>query len=326
MKTLELEQNLQGDMKLMKCNWLDNIDVSNLANKKILIAGGTGFIGKRLVEILESCNAKVCVISRKKHIDSSNTKYIVGDLTDYEKLKSLQTENFDISVYMAANIPLAGQKKETYYEAKKTTLDPFLNFCDIFLPKTKKFIYISSIDVLGACEIKNYSEGTAINNPTPYGIAKYCGEFYTKLMCDQLSINYTILRFSQVYGPNEPIVRIIPIIKDSLIKGKEFNLFTHGTETRKFLYVDDATQAIIRCALSDVQGVFNIAGKDETSILTLIDEMEKVFNKKLKLNLLKQVEGKSNVPSIDKAVKLLKYEPYFDITTGLKEIKECENI
>lgn len=309
----------------MKCEWLSDIDTKNLREKTFLIAGGTGFIGTRCVELLEKIGCKITVLTRNLKNNTDNIFYKKADLTDLESLKNLNIDEvFDYAIYMAANIPLAGAKKETYLEAKKTTLDPFVNFCDAFLGKIKSFVYISSIDVMGSYEKPYYTEDDSINNPTPYGLAKFCGEFYTEVMCKNHNIPYTILRFSQVYGPNEPIVRIIPILKNSLLNNKEFNLYTYGDEKRRFLFIDDAVQAILRACIIKEQGIFNIAGKDEVSMQELISIMEEVFDKKLDLHILNKIRGVSNIPSIEKAEKQLGFCPNFSVIKGMKVIREEE--
>lgn len=311
----------------MKCDWLETIDTSALKGKKVLVAGGTGFIGKRCVELLEIIGCNVTVLTRKEKESSEKVVYVKSDLINHGSLINLFAEEmFDFGIYMAANIPILGAKKETYLDAKQSTLDPFVNFCDAFLNKIKSFVYVSSIDIIGKVSKDNYDETESLNNPTPYGLAKYCGENYTKVICENLGIPYKILRFSQVYGPNEPVVRIIAILKDSLLNGKEFNLFTEGTESRRFLFIDDAVQSIIRCFLSEKIGIYNIAGPDSITMLDLISIMEKVFDKKLNLNLLKKVKGNSNIPSINKAKTELEFIPNFSIQEGLQIIKEVENI
>ena len=223
-------RNLQGDMKRMKCDGFDNGNFTCLVGKKILIAGGTGFIGKRCVQVFEKLGCQLTVITRRAQMMDEKVNYIKVDLRDVDGLrKCLDSEEFDHAVYLAANIPLAGSAKETYLEAKCSTFDPFVNFCEVVLSKVKSFIYISSIDVIGACEKEDYTETEEINRPTPYGLAKYVGEFYVKTMCETLNVPYKILRFSQVYGANEPAVRIIPIIKNI----KESKRIKKGLETYK---------------------------------------------------------------------------------------------
>lgn len=310
----------------MKCNWIQNFKKEEFVGKKILVAGGTGFIGKRCVRFLSELGCKISVITRGKYENTENIRYLSADLFDIDALRQLEIDGcYDWAVYLAANIPLAGDKKETYLEAKCTTLDPLLNFCEVFLPKIKSIVYASSIDVLGSCNKTEYTEQEVINNPTPYGLAKYCGEFYVKIMSEQLGISYKIVRFSQVYGPNEPLVRIIPILKKAILENTVFNLYTDGQEKRRFLYVDDAVQSILRCMLSDRCGIYNIAGNDIISMIDLISKMEIVFGKKLNYNVLNKTKGKNNIPSIELAKEQLLYSPNFSIEMGLENIKMEES-
>lgn len=305
----------------MKCdNGLDK-----LTGKKILLAGGTGFIGSRVVNFLESCGVQVVVLTRRDMADTLNTRYWNVDLSDYEKLKERsKQEEFYAAVYMAANIPLAGSKKETYYEAKCSTLDPFVNFCECFANKVSKMLYISSVDVLGACKEVGFRENVSPHVATPYGLAKYCGEFYVRNICEKFGIDYIIYRFAQVFGPNEPAVRIIPILKNALINDKEFMLYTDGTERRRFLYVEDAVQAVVRGLLSHKKGIYNIAGEEIITIHDLIILMEEIWDKKLKLSICNQMVGVDNVPCIEKANLELGFKPCYSIRQGLEEIKEKE--
>ena len=117
---------------------------------------------------------------------------------------------------------------------------------------------------------------------SPYGLSKYCGKFYIKHYCEELGICWQCLRFSQVYDTNEPIVRIIPITKNALISDKLFSLYTDGQEKRRFLYVNDASEAIGGALLSDRKGIYNIAGKDVCTMEELARIMEHVYEKKLR--------------------------------------------
>lgn len=296
-----------------------------LLDKRILVAGGTGFVGKRAVSLFEQEGAHVFVLSRKERVSTDNITYFVADLNNYESLRGLAAEHFDACVYMAANIPEVGQPKESYRDAKKSTLDPLINFCEVFSQQVEKFIYISTIDVLGACDCIDYSEDAEIGVASPYGLAKYCGEFYVKDYCERAQIPYTILRFSQVYGPNEPIVRVIPIMKNALVNQNEFTIYSDGSELRRFLYVDDAVQAIMCALVSDKQGIYNIAGLETCTLLELVHKMEKVFSLKLPLKVLNKNRGMNNVPSIAKAERELFYIPKVSIEEGLRKILIEEN-
>ena len=296
--------------------------IQQLKNKKILITGGTGFIGKKLVERLEKNNIESYVLTRRKILDSAKTKYIQCDLNTLEKYPDeLKEMKFDYCIYLAANIPTIGEKKENYLEAKNSTLDPLIKFLTYFKKNIKKFIYTSSIDILGKVQKLNYKEDEIPNNPTPYGLAKYCGEFYVQNICETEGINWSILRFSQVYGKNEPIVRIIPILIERIKEEQEFTLFTTGEEKRRFLHVSDAVNGIICACLNGKQSIYNIAGEDIKSINEVIKIIEENFEKKLKLNKLDKINGVDNIPNIDKAKSELNYKPEYILEKGIQALK-----
>lgn len=309
----------------MKCDWVDKEEYKKLQGKSILVAGGTGFIGKRAKTIFRELGMTVHIISRREQLVEESIIYEIADLNDIESLKkTFPTVRFDYAVYMAANIPLRGSKKENYYDAKLSTFDPFINFCEAFLHRVDRFVYISSVDVYGGCPDYEYSENAEIQVATPYGLAKYVGEFYTKDICTTLNIPYSILRYSQVYGPNEPVVRIIPIIKKAMHEGTQFTLVTDGSEKRRFLFVDDAVKAIVNGLLYAKSDIYNIAGPDVITMKELVELISNTWNKPINLTIRGEVNGQDNVPSYMKAKEQLHYEPDVGMVEGMRIIMEEE--
>lgn len=302
----------------MNYEWENKFDWNLLKNKKILVAGGTGFIGKRLIYFFEKHKIEAYVITRQQLTDTDYVKYLNADLSDIEQINRFAENDFyDILIYMAANIPLSGEKKESYFDASQSTLMPFINFCTAYVNNKCKLIYISSVDVLGACGEYEFDEEVLPNVTTPYGLAKYCGEFYAKNICAKENADYLILRFAQVYGPDEPIVRIIPIIKNAILNKKRFELWTDGSEKRRFLYVDDAVQAIICGINSNETGIFNIAGNEVISMAELVTLMEKSFGINLNYDILNKISGVDNIPDIKKAIEKLNFMPEISLKNGM---------
>lgn len=309
----------------MRCNWASSEDYLSMRDKTILVAGGTGFIGKRAVEIFKTIGMRVFVLSRNFHDSTDLIQYAQADLTNIQSIRdAFYGIEFDYAVYMAANIPLRGEKKESFFDAKFSTFDPFINFCEVFLPRVSRFVYISSVDVLGGCPQYEYDESAPVKFATPYGLAKYIGEFYTRSICNENKIPYTILRYAQVYGPNEPVVRIIPIIKNMMNEGRQFVLITDGNERRRFLYIDDAVKAIIHGLLYANSGTYNIAGPDVISMKNLVKLIEMTWGKKIDLAIKGEVKGEDNVPSYENAKRDLFFDADIGLADGMRMIMEEE--
>ena len=200
----------------------------------------------------------------------------------------------------------------------------FVNFAENPSKLSDNFVYVSSIDCVGIPPTDNYNEEVDLKPFTPYAVAKLAGEEYIKSIANANKINLSILRFSQVYGENEPIVRIIPLLIDCILNDKEFNLYGTGLEKRRFLFAQDAADAILLAAESKISNTYNIAGKSVESIKDLITIAEKVFNKKLKINTVEiSTKGFNNIPSIEKAQQLLKFEPKYSLLEGIKRIYDA---
>lgn len=299
--------------------------------RKIIIAGGTGFIGKKVVEILENNKINCFVLTR--NTNKINSKYVTYITLDLNNLTTDDCSNinkkygpFEAGIYLAANIPKIGEKKESYSQAGISTLFPTINFMEGFAPFLKKIIYASSVDVYGNTDVDFYNEKAETKATTPYGVAKLCGENYLKSIASKYNIKYLVLRFSQVYGPFEPIVRIIPILIKTVKENQIFTLYGKGEEKRRFLYVEDAALSVF-CALKyNDSGIFNIAGKSINSINGLIKIVENIYKKEIKIKYEEsKITTHNNIPKINKAKKILFYNPKYSLMAGIRKIFKEEN-
>lgn len=299
-----------------------------IKNKKILITGGTGFIGKFLVKELQNKNNKIFIITRKKRFFKNNKEliYIKCDLLKISQkeatLLKKEIGDIDFSFYLAAKLPSISQNNsiKSYIEEN---LIPFMNFLDYFNTSIKKIVFSSTIDIYGYPKEINYDENTNPNPLTPYALAKLMCELYLEYYCKVNKKEFSIVRFSQVYGPNEPLLRVIPFILNAIIKEKPFTLIGRGLDQRKFLYVKDAVKGLINAALFGQNDVYHIAGREINTVMDVIRIAEKIFKRKLKINK-KNINQpiKNTVPSIKKAENVLKYKPKYNLEQGLSEIKE----
>ncbi len=294
----------------------------------VLIAGGTGFIGSVVVEDLLKEGASVTCLTRQKLVSKQkNLSYLTLDLgrtyeADRTRAEQL-TIPFDFLLYLAASIPLATGVKEDMVTAYHNNLTPFLNFLHVFGALSNRIVFTSTADVYGIPDADDFTEDYRVRPVTNYAIAKYCSEHYLEYFSRVHNKQFNILRFAQVYGPNEPVVRAIPIVVQALASGSEFVLKGSGEDLRRFLYVRDASSAV-RCAMSSMKNsVFNIAGGEDVSVKEVLAVVEELSGEELNLRHEPNEGKRVNIlPNFDRARTQLGFEPRYTFREGIKEVLE----
>ena len=117
------------------------------------------------------------------------------------------------------------------------------------------------------------------------------------------------------------MVRVIPIAMDAIINNKQFDIWTDGQEKRRFLYVDDAVQAIVLSITKSGIGIYNVAGDDVIAMVQLIEMMKSLWNPSFEYKILNNVDGKDNVPSYSKIREDFGFIPEVKIFEGLKKLR-----
>lgn len=301
---------------------------------KILVTGGTGFIGGFLLPRLIESGQEVFVITRKlpavKKIH--NLRYLKADLCDTGSLLAIKRQigSCEALIDLAALIPagISADKQNIVSNALqsiKANIIGHVNLLNFIGNKLKKIIYVSSIDVYGPLLRATCTEELPTAPETFYGATKLFVERAYKIFCDKNKIDLVTLRFSQIYGPGEHPINVIPIFIDKIKSNLPLPLFGDGRDTRSFLYVDDAVDAICLAMKKNKKGVFNVAGTQTVSINNLIRMLQILSKKPVKLQHLprKKRPSRQNV-DIEKAGKYLGFHPRISIKQGLaKMIKEA---
>ena len=305
---------------------------------KILVTGGKGFIGSKIVEMLSNDGHTVTVVDNhdtygimtKQELDklyewrtrnwkSENVSMIPGDILDRLVCLKAFSHNPEIVIHLA-----------TYPRAKIVDEDPILGIPKVINTTTnllwhsskwniKKFVYISSSMVYG-----DFVDGTKEDaNTKPkniYGEAKLTGERMVKLFAKRDGLNYNIIRPSGVYGPGDMPDRVVSKFFEKAMSNKTITLH-NGENKVDFTYRQDAARGIILAALSSVANVsFNITAGNATSLRTLAEkiiditgsdsDIEDIGNHKL--------YPMRGTLDIGRAKDLLEYEPQFTLDQGLK--------
>ena len=303
---------------------------------KILVAGGLGFIGSKVIEKLCVYHDIICVDSKED--------YNVLKKSELEKLHKWRTRNWknkiqlihgdilnrDVCLQAFRRNPDVVIHLATWPRAKIVNDDPIMGVPKVIDTTTnllwhaktfnvKKFVYVSSSMVYG--DFKDGTKEDASTKPKNIdGEAKLTGERLVKLFAKRDGLNYNIVRPSGVFGPGDMPDRVVSKFFDKAMTGKAITLH-NGNNKVDFTYRQDAARGIVMAALSSVANVsFNITAGNATSLRTLA---EKIINITGSDSDVEDIGNHKLYPmrgtlDISRAKDLLGYSPEFTLEQGLK--------
>lgn len=294
-----------------------------MSKKKILITGGTGFIGYHLAS--ECLKRKFLVTSisvnkPNKLRKLNKVKYLYCDISNKKKLYKILDKNYDFVVNLAGYVDHTMKKKtkESHYIGCKNLALFFLN------TKISKFVQIGSSVEYGKLKSPHIENNkNSQKTHSVYGFSKLLSTKFLLGLNQKLDFPVSILRLYLAYGPYQEINRVIPITINKAIKKKNFAC-SGGLQLRDFLYIDDVIKSIFKVLYNkNANGeIFNIGSGKPLRVKYVINKICRVIGSgkpefgKIKL---RKDEPKSLYPSINKAKKLLKWRPIVGIDIGLKK-------
>ena len=293
-------------------------------SKKILIVGGTGFIGYHLAKQSLKKGWQVTSISSKppkKIRYLSKVKYIRCDITNKKLLESRTNNNFDYIVNLGGYIDHSNKKKtfSTHYNGCK-------NLAEIFLKKIpSSFIQIGSSLEYGSANSpqKENIKCNLKSIKSIYGKAKLSSSIHMINLFKKKKFPVTILRLYLVYGPKQDVNRFLPTIINGCLKNKKFTI-SKGDQLRDFLYVDDAVEAIIKSLINkNTRGqIINLGSGKPKLIKNVIEKVKKISKggkPQYGMFKLRKFDIQKLYPSIVKVKNTINWKPKTSFDKGLKK-------
>ncbi len=303
---------------------------------KVLITGGSGFLGSFLSERFLKEGFEVLVIdnfitSNIKNIshllDKKNFKFIEIDVSNL-KAEMIGDFNPDIILHLASPASPADYYK---YQIETMLVNSIgtKNCLDIALRFNSRFVFASTSEIYGDPLIHPQNE-TYWGNVNPigprsvYDEAKRFGEAISMAYYRLYKLDIRIIRIFNTYGPRMRINdgRVISNFVVQALKGEKLTIYGNGLQTRSFCYVSDLVEGIFRFSTyKDLSGqVINLGNPNEFKILELAEMIIKIIPKAKGIEFLPPLEDdpRQRKPDITKAKSLLNWEPRINLEEGLR--------
>jgi len=296
--------------------------------KSYLVTGGCGFIGVNLIPRLIEQGARVRVLDnltlgRREDVERLGVELQVGDIRDAGAVANA-CKGIDVVVHLAAHTRVV-----------ESLSDPELNF-EINAAGTlivlqacraagiSKMIFASTGGAILGEQEPPVHEGMVPRPISPYGASKLAGEAYCSAYTGAYGMRTAALRFSNVYGPfSYHKGSVVAQFFRNLLRGEPIVIYGDGEQTRDFLYVADLVEAILLADKIEPAGeVFQIASGRETSIRSLLDVMKAMLPERtfdVRFEPARPGEILRNYASIEKARRILGFDPKTQLTEGLRE-------
>tara|TARA_B100000579_G_scaffold82570_1_gene64357 strand:- start:2474 stop:3403 length:930 start_codon:yes stop_codon:yes gene_type:complete len=304
---------------------------------KILVTGGSGFIGSAIVKYLVQKGHKVIVFDNNSRgkIErlikvKKKIKFIKGDIRNKKKLLSI-SDTVDTVIHLAYV-----NGTEYFYKKPFEILDIAVNglinileFCK--KKKVKKFYLASSSEVYQnpskiPTDEKEMLKIPNINNPRySYGGGKIISELYGLYFAKKYLKKFIIFRPHNVYGKDMGNEHVIPQFINrfrKLSNNKIFKIHGTGNEVRSFIHIDDFISGFDKIFKKGKnQEIYNIGTNEKIKISSLAKLISKILNQKIKLKKIKILKGSPIIrcPSIKK-IKKLGFKQNIRLKDGIKKI------
>lgn len=313
---------------------------------KILITGGAGFIGSNLVEyFLTKGHQVVCLDNFStgfKHnidpyLDNPDFTMIEGDIRDMDTCQEA-VKGCDYVLHEAA----LGSVPRSIHDPISTNEVNIGGFLNMLVAardeKVKRFVFAASSSTYGDSQGFPKVEDVIGRPLSPYAVTKYVNELYADVFAKTYGIEYIGLRYFNVFGrrqdPNGAYAAVIPLFVKQLMSLQPPTINGTGDYSRDFTYIDNVIQmnelALFTENPEAINQIYNTAVGDRTTLNDLVYYLKENLSKyNPALSKVKPIHGPNRVgdiphslASIEKAHRLLGYEPKYKISDGLREAVE----
>ena len=262
--------------------------------KSVLVTGAAGFIGSRLVEILDILGAKVVAVDallettysaetkrlrwkKMKSNLSSNTIFREIDLRDLTKVQKLPSVEIIYNLAAMPGLEKSWLDFEMYLSCNVTVTNNLIAYAKG--KKIGRFVQASTSSVYGTYATGN--EDSLLRPSSPYGVTKLAAENLILAHSQNFGFSYSILRYFSVFGPDQRPDMAFSIFAKQILNDLPITIYGDGSQTRSNTYIDDVVITTIIAGFNPhfQDQILNVCGNSELSVLSAVEIIATALNK-----------------------------------------------
>jgi UDP-glucose 4-epimerase len=288
---------------------------------QILVTGGSGFIGRRLVRALLDTGADVTVADKRAFPDDA-VRSVVGDLCDPSVVASAVRPGTEVIIHLAAitRVLLSIEDPAGTHALNVTATADLLE--QARLKEVGSFVLASTNAVTGDVGRATINEQIPLRPLTPYGATKAAGEMLLGSYAACYGMTGCALRFSNVYGPGMAEKdSFVPRLMRAARDGQGVQVFGDGTQVRDLVHVDDIVAGIFTALRSGFTGPLILGAGESVTVNEIVDATRSVTGKEIPVENIPAKPGEMPAVIVDiSAAKALGYSPAHDLKSGLATV------
>jgi UDP-glucose 4-epimerase len=293
---------------------------------KIIVAGGSGFIGSHVVDVLLECGHEVLIYDLEAPHYDQPCAFVRGDTRDMDRMIQIMKPG-DI-VYLIA----AEANVNRFFESPRFSNDITANAVLSVLEAARR-VSVSRVILASTEWVYGSLPGTVaqsvITEDTPYTenpdhiytSSKIASELFCKNYLGLYGVNYTIMRYGIPFGERARPETVTATFIRRIIRGEPITIHGDGSQSRQFIYVKDLAKGNAACLSTAAENqIFNLNGTKTVSVLQIVRTLEEILDKKATLSFVEDRKGnfKGRFISSEKARILLGWSPALQYEEAMK--------
>jgi UDP-glucose 4-epimerase len=288
---------------------------------KVLVTGGSGFIGSHVVDKLRDKGVSVRVFDMVLPDYRDDIEFYQGSLLNLEEMR-MAVSGVDVVFHLGAIADVKDVFREPHY-SEAINVRGTINVLEAarLNGNVKRIIYGSTTWVYSEAEEQNVDENTPLHSPSHlYTATKLAGEYYCRSYSKLYGIDVTILRYGIPYGPRARDGAVIPIFVKKALNGEPLAIAGDGLQFRKFVYVEDLAEGNILALKSIAKNkTYNLDGTEQITIKQIAEAVQNIIGN-VKIEYIPARTGDFSGKEVSSEIvkKELNWEPKISFEEGLR--------